>query len=297
MHQSEDGDMENRLANLGGPDKFAIILGCAKSGTTSLYEYLVRHPEICECSTREPNSSTYYLKEGKERYKNLWDWDPSVHEYAMEKSNQYTYPTGVAPPSGPEVPSFVSDLKEIKAEFHFLYIVRDPIERAKSHLKHYIVQGYDVQYRRPADIPWLVGTSQYAKRLEPFAKTFGRENIFVLTFEDLVGKPKKTVDQVCDFLGLPSAPDPPNKNYNPTDGVWNTSLWNKLRDISLLREGFRKIPIKFRSKVRRFFNSSIEEEVGFDRPQREKFVDIIREDVGIMRDKYDVDISGWSVEV
>lgn len=176
------------------PEKFAIILGCAKSGTTSLYEYLVRHAKICACSTREPNSNTHYLKEGTERYKDLWDWDPSIHEYAMEKSVQYTYPTGYDHPPGPEVPDYVSDLAEIDAEFRFLYIVRHPIDRAKSHLKHYLVQGYDVPYRRPADIPWLVGTSQYAKRLDPWVKEFGRDKFLFLTFDELLVAARK-----CEF--------------------------------------------------------------------------------------------------
>ena len=34
---------------------YAIIIGAMRSGTTSLYEMLAEHPQICPCRTKEPH--------------------------------------------------------------------------------------------------------------------------------------------------------------------------------------------------------------------------------------------------
>jgi hypothetical protein len=214
----------------------------------------------------------------------------------MEKSTEYTYPTGHAHPAGSEIPSFITDLAELDAEFYFLYIMRDPIKRAKSHLKHFLVQGYDVPYHRPADIPWLVGTSQYAERLAPWVEEFGREKFLLLTFEELRNEPEELVSRVFNFLGLPPGPSPPPRNYNPTEGVWNTSLWNALRDMSLLRKGFRALPVDIRSKVRNLINKSINNEINFSSIERKRFLGKIKEDVLEMETRYGLDTSGWSIK-
>ena len=73
-------------------DNFALIIGAAKSGTTSLFYYLAEHPEISSCSIKEPNFFTddEKLSKGWGWYQNLWTWDSEIHKIAMEASTSYT---------------------------------------------------------------------------------------------------------------------------------------------------------------------------------------------------------------
>ena len=49
-----------------------FIVGAAKSGTTSLYNYLFKHPEVCMSSIKEPNFfSNKLLNEQKMYYKDV----------------------------------------------------------------------------------------------------------------------------------------------------------------------------------------------------------------------------------
>lgn len=36
-------------------NNFAVIIGCMKCGTTSLFYYLSQHPQIAACNPKEPN--------------------------------------------------------------------------------------------------------------------------------------------------------------------------------------------------------------------------------------------------
>lgn len=36
-------------------DNFGLIIGTMKGGTTSLFNYLAQHPQVCPCSNKEPD--------------------------------------------------------------------------------------------------------------------------------------------------------------------------------------------------------------------------------------------------
>jgi len=280
---------------MNNTNRFAVILGCAKSGTTSLYEYLVRHSQICRCSVKEPSTHQNFLARGNGEYKQLWEWDPETHRWAMEASTAYTlHPE--TPNFEPVLADFPARFAEMDADFRFLYIVRDPLERAKSHLSQYLVQGQEFSYSKPAELEWLVETSRYAHQLEPWAKRFGRDRIRVLMFEDLRDRPNSLMKETYQFLGLPAGPGPPSNEYNSTDGVLNTELWNRLRDFSPLCEVYRKVPATVRSKVRKLLNPDIKSELKFSVSEKRRFLSKIKKDVLRMRE-YGVDLSRWNLEI
>ena len=73
------------------PDSFALIIGAMKSGTTSLFDILSQHPQICPSKTKEPD---YFVqdRDDKEResYLSLWNWNSNSHVVALESSVAYT---------------------------------------------------------------------------------------------------------------------------------------------------------------------------------------------------------------
>ncbi len=52
---------------------YGVIIGCSKSGTTSLYQYLAQHPDVISCEEKEPNFfASENWEHGFDWYRNLW---------------------------------------------------------------------------------------------------------------------------------------------------------------------------------------------------------------------------------
>ncbi len=110
-----------RHAASSGPANFALLIGAMKCGTTSVYDYLVTHPQVARCSVKEPNffgGETW--SKGPDYYRGLWkDYDPALHSCALEASVYYT--------KLPQYRHTATRIAKFPGKFKFLYIVRDPI--------------------------------------------------------------------------------------------------------------------------------------------------------------------------
>ena len=199
-------------------EHFALIIGAMKSGTTSLYDYLVTHPQIAACKIKEPNffgSQNWPLP--RERYYQLWEnYDPRVHRYALEASSFYTK----RPRSrevGPRIAAFGGD-------FRYIYIVRHPVDRVESHIAHNIAKrrGTLENYQhllRPA-----ISTSRYGLQLDSFRASVGNPEVLVLDFDDLRREPLHLLARCVRFLGIderfafgPRAPSNVRRSINGSE--------------------------------------------------------------------------------
>jgi len=96
--------------------RFAIIIGAAKAGTSSLYSLLAQHPELARCCVKEPR---FFIRPGKPAaYYKFWVFDPTIHSLALEASTQYA-----RFPMFGHVPERMA---AFPAEFRLIYILRDP---------------------------------------------------------------------------------------------------------------------------------------------------------------------------
>lgn len=178
------------------PTEFALIVGAMKSGTTSLFELLCQHPEIAGCSRKEPSyfSREEAPREGWNEYLEMWDWDPGRHRIALEASTSYAkapwvegVPERIAATSG--------------ASFRFLYIMRDPVERMASQIRHSLFEGWGQSLDEGlADA--VLDFSRYAMQIDRYTRAFPRDSILLLTLEDLRHEPDDVLRRACDFLGV-----------------------------------------------------------------------------------------------
>lgn len=116
-------------------DRFALIVGAMKSGTSNLFHVLGQHPQIAPCNLKEPNffSDEQEYAKGFSYYRDLWDWDPAVHKVALEASTTYTkYPRQEA----------AGRIAEAAKDFRLIYIMRNPLERIESHIRQGLYQGF-----------------------------------------------------------------------------------------------------------------------------------------------------------
>lgn len=172
---------------------YAIIIGAMKCGTTSLYEYLRTHPQVCAAPKVDFFADPEAYGRGFDWYESLFDFEEGVHRIALENSGNYT--------KHPTFPSPAARIAEHLEVPRFIYMVRDPVDRVISHY------NYSLQYRwvepgqKPTDEVFLI-PSRYSMQLEQYERVFPRESILVERLDELAADPRSVLARVQEFLGL-----------------------------------------------------------------------------------------------
>ena len=164
-----------------------MIIGSMKSGTSSLFRFMSVHPQICCARVKEPEFFSENQRHGVDvaRYEDLWDFDPAVHDYALEASTGYT-----KFPSEPNVPQRIA---EYGLQPKFIYIMRNPFERIGSHFNF---KRNDKRWEHTIIDQHLIATSNYFLQLNHFLKYFDRKQFLLLEVSNLASAPEKLLDQV-----------------------------------------------------------------------------------------------------
>lgn len=172
---------------------YAIIIGAMRCGTTSLFNYLAGHPEICPAINKEPEyfSENQGHKVQVNHYNELWPHYNSNHKYVLEASTGYT--------KYPKEPNVPENILNYGIEPKFIYIIRNPFDRITSHYNY--MQNFE-SWDLAIDNIHLINTSDYFKQLEQYRKYFPMQNILLLDFDDLRDNPKNILDTTYNFLQL-----------------------------------------------------------------------------------------------
>lgn len=182
-----------------------LVIGAMKAGTTSLYHYLRAHSQVYMPALKEVDFFTEELN-----WQRGWSWydrqfaGATDHHVALgEASTSYT-----KFPRYKDVPEKIARfLPEVK----LVYVVRDPIERIRSHYQHNVTLGHE---RDPIDVavkrdPAYLDYSRYALQIDRYLEHFPRARVLVIVSEDLRDARRETVDVVLRHIGAdPSQPIP-----------------------------------------------------------------------------------------
>ena len=101
-----------------------IIIGAAKSGTTTLYKYLSQHPQIYLPQIKEPSFFAKRYHKGVDWYESLFA-EAKTGQLCGEASTPYTHWLS----HKPEIPQLMA---ELLPQVKLIYIMRNPIDRAYS---------------------------------------------------------------------------------------------------------------------------------------------------------------------
>ncbi len=177
-----------------------IVIGAAKSGTTSLCDYLNHHPQIFMSDPKEPNFFSFdrHYEKGLESYSQLFEQAKS-DQLCGEGSVTYSMNTKY-----PDTPKRIAQqLPHVK----LIYIVRHPLDRLVSNWK--MLHRSKVDCLDFADIllsneraPAFIDRSKYWSQINSYRTHFSDDQILVLFFEDLINDPIATTARCYAFLGL-----------------------------------------------------------------------------------------------
>lgn len=224
-----------------------LIIGSKRGGTTSLYNYLLRHPGVMRMfpSSRDLKSTDYFFSRGRSEA-----WYRS-HFPTVAERDRLSQELGYAPVSGEASPYYCWDprvagfAREVAPQTKSILLMREPIRRAWSHYQERVQNGVEpLSFRdalsaeeerlapervRMAEDPSYYSTTfdwygyrsrgEYLGQIENWLGHFPSSQLLVLRAEDLYADTQATFDQVCTFLGLPIVEMPTRKTFNAT---WRT---------------------------------------------------------------------------
>ena len=203
------------------------IIGAQKSGTTSLFYYLTKHPNIPQTIKDIRFFDKYYHK-GLDWYR--LHFPLKISKSVAQKINRKKYVIGEATERYLEYPHAPQRIKKITPNAKFLIVLRNPVERTYSHynmnlrLKHETlpfeerinnVQSriqeeyekmekdetyYSDEYFRYA----YLDRSIYIDKIKRWMKIFPKEQFMVVENKELSKKTSRVYNDVLEFLNLPA---------------------------------------------------------------------------------------------
>lgn len=224
-----------------------VIIGAAKSGTTTLYDYLVRHPDIYMPDLKEPCYFDNTMLNGHEPHKG-WhkglDWYHSLFKGSNEgqllgeASTNYT--------RYPQVNDTPKRIFEYNRDMKLIYILRDPVARTYSHYVHRCMKElkleppFQTAFLEQIKLdPMCIDSSKYALQLSEYLKYFDKESILLLSFSELIKKPDVIVRDVLQFLDIEFQ-----------DGLVKTSLisnnsseFRHTQERKMISEKYKSLPL------------------------------------------------------
>lgn len=233
-----------------------LIIGAAKGGTTSLYEYFNQHPEIYMSPVKEPRF--FALENEKLDFQNP---DQAINQTSITTLPEYLKLfNGVSSEIaiGEASPLYMYSSKAVDRIAHYIpeakliAILRNPVDRAYSCYKHLIalepysfveaLEAEDDRIKRNWAHLWHYRQGgYYYTQLQRYFEKFDRRQIKIYLFDDLIKHPLSITRNAFEFLGIDPTfvPDLEHKNVSNNPKV--KFLQNIVNGKSKIRTFSKKI--------------------------------------------------------
>lgn len=253
---------KGRLPNL-------VIIGVSKAGTTSLFNYLGEHPDICNSDVKELRYFTP-LRYGK-------SLEPiDIYTSHFRQCEKQAYAVEATPGYFYGGHALAKGLRDTCPGVHALVSLRSPEERCwswfrfvKSRLRipkdmtidEYLDRCEELRSVGKDGDPehqafWGLGGGCYAEWLEGWVNEFG-DRFRILFFDDVVDDPRTTLTGICDWLSIDSGvvEDFRLNASNKTEQYQNQSLQRAAVTLNRRGERFFRRHQTTKRLLRRAYNS------------------------------------------
>jgi len=252
--------MKDRLPNF-------FIVGAPKAGTTSLYYYLRRHPEVFMSAIKEPN----YFSYDETIRQNLYHKEKGVGDLAgykklfAEANGQYKA-VGEASVSYLFYPSVPGRIRQMVPEAKIIMSLRNPVERAFSHyfMEHKL--GYvnatleDIVLKKTTHkyahlwYQQYVELGLYYEQVKRYMEVFPKEQLCIFIYDELSENMHDSILRVFEFLGIDTSYMPELEGRYNTYSTPRNKLFHLLYSQKRLRTAARSlVPQKSIEAIKNIF--------------------------------------------
>jgi len=282
-----------------------FIAGFAKAGTTVLYHYFNKHPDVyCNPYIKEPRHfSSEFFNEGhghRQFFKNIIYKENDYlslykkagdEKYILDGSVYYSYFKGVA-----------GKIKEFNGDSRIILCIRNPIDRFNSHYMMHIRDGFtkdniESLFKNPETSSGidLLKAGLYSDAIREYYEIFGSDRVFIAVYDDLLANHERYYSEICDFLDIPFELNK-NKLVNVSGRPKSLVLMSMIRLVKRIVPRFilTRIKFQFKTKINNiFYNKSTLTKEALPDEVRVKLVEYYKGDVEKTGELIDRDLSKW----
>lgn len=324
--------METKLENQGKVSEVGmmpnfLVVGAAKAGTTSIYQYLQQHPQVYLSPIKEAN---YFAKDipldkiRKDYYKGgaldvasyvETDLSEQIHIAFVEQEAHYRKlfknvkdEKAVGEISNAYLHSEVAaeEIYAANPDMKIIMILRDPIKRAFSHYKMTLRIGlvkdsfyeelqrdYNATEKGFRVTHLYVEMGQYADQVQRFLKVFPREQVKIFLFDDLRSDVAGLIDDMLGFLGVDTK-DAVDTSFqaNKASVPKNAGLVHFLRKTGIRKVAKNLAPRFIADAAKKFFYKQ-KDDLTITQRERDFLRPLFEEDVRRLEKILDRDLSHW----
>jgi len=266
-----------------------FIVGAAKAGTTSLYEYLKDIPGIYMSPVKEPNyfsSATIpqntFVRTIRDKEKYLALFKKTTNEKIIGEAS----PSYLADPQAP------IQIHNVCPNAFILISLRDPIEAVFSRYLMFKRLGattrttfsdqLKLELEKKIDIgvlPLSLRSYKYSEHIKRYLRTFDHNRIKIIIFEEWI-KDKNSVQEIVKFLGLNYTIDEVKEEISNPFSASRGGIASFIMRNWRIKEMSRKIvPSKIRLLVRNRLLYKAEPKPKIDDRARSELKNFFQDDV------------------
>jgi len=203
------------------PDFF--VIGAGRTGTTSLYHYLDQHPSLSKSAYDELGFFDVNFHLGLNWYRSLF---PSIFTKFRIKLKTHFFMTYDVTPSYVRRPWIARRMKELFPDSKLIIVLRNPVDKTYS---HYYLSTKSGETRTLEEVveedmndisTWSVDSKDdyyfatkvensklargfYIEQLSIWFELFSKNQILIISSEDLASNTKNVMNDIFRFLHLP----------------------------------------------------------------------------------------------
>jgi hypothetical protein len=218
------------MARIKRPLPDFLIIGAQKAGTSSLYAYLVQHPQILSAARKEVHYFSTEYDRGAAWYRQQFPRTAKINNRSRRLGKPVL--TGEASPYYLFHPHAPQRIAKLLPDVKLILLLRDPVSRAYSHYRHEVKLRTETlpfaeaikreseridealrQMRADERVNSFahqhysyVSRGAYIDQLLAFERHFSRDRMFISTSDEFFNDPQTVYGQVLGFLGVDVLP-------------------------------------------------------------------------------------------
>jgi hypothetical protein len=291
-----------------------LIVGAIKSGTTSLYHYLMQHPDVFLAT--DVKESRFLVGLSPEKNPEIVDAIPHIKNFdTYQRLFVQAMPQQVVGEVDPwclylyeqTIPRIKTFLDPI---VRIVMCLRNPVDRCYSHYYQVVKQGWET---RPfaetieaglagAATTWyeraFIETGLYYEQVKAYKDAFPPDQVLVFLFEDLQADRLEMFQHLCRFIGVddtfrPNLSERVNVGGVPKNRLLHNLLKRRWLITTLMKPFF---PVVWRKSIRqRLITQNLRPYPPMADNERQRLVDYYRKDILELQSLINKDLSDWLV--
>jgi hypothetical protein len=195
--------------------RYLIIAGTTKGATTSLYQYLGAHPQVCISNIKEtrffldkdyPVTGKFSLADGLESYDQFFSQCADSNLIRVDATPDYLYS-----------PRTAENIRASLPNCKIVFALREPVARLISWYRfakqnntlaetispdEYVASQLNAAAPGAEQHLRALEQGRYARYLKAYTDQFGAENIFITFLEALADDPRAVMRGLCAFAQI-----------------------------------------------------------------------------------------------